>query len=549
MNFMEHIKYPSVVIVAAILGVTALAFSPVLNNGFVFWDDNSHVVENRFIRSLSPERILAIFQSTVCNTYIPLSALSLALEYRVFGLDPFIYHLNNLILHLGVTGLIFVFIRRCGYSFFVSSLAALLFGVHPMHVESVAWISERKDVLYAFFYMLALVSYQRHVRRTTRIGLVLSFLLGFLSLLAKPMAASLPFIMLLYDWFARRPMTKSVIVEKIILALLMGPIVWITFSLNRHPFTLLSSETVLTWSWCFIFYLRAFLFPVQFFPYYVFPQSVSWSNWHFVFPFFCLILLAGAAWVFRARRVFIFAALYYWASVFLVLRFDHRYFVNIVADRFMYLPSLGACLFFAAAAEQLFFNARIGPRGRGLVAGGLTALFLLLSFKTYTQSQTWHDDDRLWEETLRRYPDIFYPYYARASANAQKGLWGQALKDYNKVLGLNPRFASGYNDRGLVYLRQGRSAQAFDDFNQAIALRPGRAVYYLNRGYLYEALERPADALRDYDQALRLDPQEVRAHVRRAEIYRAQGRAEDAVLESRRAREKDPLFLKLHGVE
>nr|MBP7163184.1 hypothetical protein [Candidatus Omnitrophota bacterium] len=116
-----QIQYLSVIILAAVLGVTALAFSPVVTHGFVLsWDDDSHVVGNRFIRSLAPQRVRAIFTSTVCNTYIPLTVLSFALEYRFGGLDPFIYHLNNLILHLGVTGLVFLFVRRCGYSLFVS---------------------------------------------------------------------------------------------------------------------------------------------------------------------------------------------------------------------------------------------------------------------------------------------------------------------------------------------------------------------------------------------------------------------------------------------
>ena len=542
-------KFLFVVILAGILGVTALAFSPVLNNGFVRWDDNSHIIDNRFIRSIKPGRVLNLFQTTTCNTFVPLTVLSFALEYHFFGLDPFFYHLNNLILHLGVTGLIFVFIRRCGYSLFVSSVAALLFGIHPMHVESVAWASERKDVLYAFFYMLALVSYQSYIRRGARMALAFSFGWGAFSLLAKPMAVSLPFILLLYDWFARRKITRGAIVEKVVFALFMAPVAWITFSLNLHPSALVSSRTVLTGSWCLIFYLRAFLFPGQFFPYYAFPLPVSWSNWHFAVPFLSLIVLGGAVWTFRTRRVFVFAVLYYLASIFIVLRMDHRYYTNVVADRFMYLPSLGICLFFAVAAERLFFNAQSGSGGRRIIAGGLTVLFILLSFKTYAQSQTWHDDESFWAATVRRYPDFILPYYARASANAQKGLLEQALKDYNITLALNPRFASGYNDRGLVYLKQGRADRALNDFDRAIALRPGQAVYYLNRGYLYEKLGRQTEALSDYAKTLQLDPSSVRAHVRRAEMYRALGRAEEANRERLRAQQLDPLFFELQSEE
>lgn len=542
MNFKGQTKYPSVIILAAILGVTALAFSPVVTHGFVLsWDDDSHVVGNRFIRSLAPQRVRAIFESTVCNTYIPLTVLSFALEYRFFKLDPFIYHLNNLILHLGVTGLVFLFVRRCGCSLFVSFLAALLFGVHPLHVESVAWVSERKDVLFAFLYLLALIIYQKYLAGGARLALFLSFLCGYGSLLAKPMAASLPVVMALYDWFVRRRMTWGVAFEKISLALLMAPALWITFSLNRLPLSLFSGKTVLTWTWCFMFYVRAFLFPDRLSPYYVFPVPVSWTNWHFAVPFFSLVLLAGAVWVFRRRRVLVFAALFYAVSILPVLRVNPA----LVADRFMYLPSLGLCLVFAAAAERIFLKVKSIRGVRLVLAGTLTALFLALSLKTHAQSQIWRDDDCLWRDTIRRYPCAVYPYYARASANAQKGLGSRALKDYNKVLELNPRFASAYNDRGLVWFRQGRWEAALDDFNRAVVLAPDRAVYYLNRGYFYEMMKRPVEALRDYTRALRLDPQDVRAHVRRAEIYRSQGRAEDAAREDRLAREKDPLFFEL----
>ncbi len=528
------------------MGVTALAFSPVVTHGFVLsWDDDSHVVGNRFIRSLAPQRVRAIFTSTVCNTYIPLTVLSFALEYRFGGLDPFIYHLNNLILHLGVTGLVFLFVRRCGYSLFVSFLAALLFGVHPLHVESVAWVSERKDVLFAFLYMLALIAYQKYLAGGARLALFFSFLFGYGSLLAKPMAASLPAVMALYDWFVRRRVTWGVVFEKISLALLMAPALWITFSLNRQPFFLFSGKTVLTWTWCFMFYLRAFLFPARLLPYYVFPGPVSWTNWHCVLPFFSLVLFAGAVWVFRRHRVFVFAALFYAASILPVLRVDPAHSLTVVADRFMYLPSLGLCFVFAAAAERVFLKAKSIRGARLVLAGTLAALFLALSLKTYAQSQIWRDDDSLWQDTIRRYPCAVYPYYARASANAQKGLGSRALQDYNKVLELNPRFASAYNDRGLVWFQQGRWDTALDDLNRAVVLAPDRAVYYLNRGYLYEMMKRPAEALRDYTRALQLDPQEVRAHVRRAEIYRSQGREDAAALEDRRAREKDPLFFEL----
>ena len=151
-------------IVLGVIALAGLVYAPVVGFDFVNWDDDLHLLNNPFVQSLDREHLRAIFSTTVGHVYAPLSQLSFALEHRAFGLQPAIYHLNNLLLHLVVTGLVVFFARGLGLSRLAAAVAAVIFGLHPMHVESVAWVTERKDGLYAVFYLLAMLVYLRYAR-------------------------------------------------------------------------------------------------------------------------------------------------------------------------------------------------------------------------------------------------------------------------------------------------------------------------------------------------------------------------------------------------
>ena len=200
-----------IVVCSIILVITFLVFSPALKGEFLVWDDDNHVVDNAHVRSLAADNIMAIFSSRVNNTYIPLTTLVFAVEYHFFKLNPFIFHFTNIILHLGVCSLVFWLALRLRLTSIGAAMATLIFAIHPMHVESVAWITELKDVLYAIFYLGALHVYLSYIRfpftgngskqKPAVRFYAWTILFGILSILAKPMAVSLPFILLLMDWF------------------------------------------------------------------------------------------------------------------------------------------------------------------------------------------------------------------------------------------------------------------------------------------------------------------------------------------------------------
>lgn len=336
-----------------ILGITFFSFSSSLDNDFTNWDDRAYLLGNQNVRGLDIYHITRIFTSVVLGNYNPLTIFSFAIEYHFFGYNSFIYHLDNLLLHLGVTALIFLFALQWGLNMRAAALATLLFGIHPMHVESVAWVTARKDVLYSIFYMLALCQYLRYLkhRRWGAYGLSICFCL--MSLLAKPMALSLPLIFLVCDWFKERKLEMRIFIEKVPHLIFIIPIVWITYSLNVRIPGKDVLESALIWTWTLTFYIKKFLFPFILIPLYQLPEPISVFNDQYVISIGLSLFLVLGLFYLRKNRWFIFSFLFFFVSIFFLLRFDNLRDISIVADRFMYLPGLGFCVFFGVYCDKV----------------------------------------------------------------------------------------------------------------------------------------------------------------------------------------------------
>ena len=305
----------------AVLAAVLLCFWPSLFNGFILWDDNLYIVENEMIRDLSWRSIKTMFTTDVSLNYTPLTSLSFAVEYHFFGYKAFFYHLNNLLLHLLVTALVFIFTRQLSSSLFVATGASLLFGIHPMHVESVAWVTERKDVLYGTFYMAALIMYWKYLSEKRKFFYVISLACGVMSILAKPMALSLPLVLLVLDWFQRRPFTLKMLWDKILFGVLLFPVAWLTYSLNSRVIEAKFPDAILTWLWTGTFYIRKFIVPFDFLPLYQLPEPVKITNPEIAVSLLILGLIAVALVYWRNNRWVVFAFLFYFASIFLLTLF------------------------------------------------------------------------------------------------------------------------------------------------------------------------------------------------------------------------------------
>jgi protein O-mannosyl-transferase len=506
-----------------IVCVVAAVFSPALRHPFVQWDDDVHCYNNPHVRALNAENIKAIFTSDVNKTYIPLTIFSFALEYRFFKDDPFIYHLDNILLHLMVVLLMYSLARRLGVSHRAAACGAFLFGVHPMHVESVAWVTQRKDVLYSAFYLVSCWYYVGFLKTAKRVDYCWMMLFALLSILSKPMALSFPLVLLLLDWFVRGRITMASLFNKIPVAFVIFPIAWITYLMNMRPIDLNFPEAPLVWLWSLSFYLTQFLFPAELLALYQLPEPVTFSNPAFQAAILTVMIFILLLVRLRRQRLFIFAGLFFLVSIFFLLRFDNKQDLSFVADRFMYLPSLGLCLFFGSLIDRAFdkWGKRLFLRGVILTVTG--AMYVALSVLTFQQTRLWGDEFSLWSKVTAHFPSAAAHNHLGNYFLARQD-YAQALFHFDHSIAYNPRYHKPYGNRGITHMREGNYDAAIADFTIAITLRPeeaGRA--YNNRGYAYARAGEFEAALDDYDKAIALAPNEVAAYLNRATIFKDRG--------------------------
>ncbi|MBL8012844.1 MAG: tetratricopeptide repeat protein, partial [Candidatus Omnitrophica bacterium] len=462
-------------------------FLPTLRQGFVSWDDDVHLTNNVQVRELSLTSIKNIFHSQVNKTYIPLTVLSFAIEYKFFGYRPWIYHLNNLLLHLSVVVLVYVLALRLGLPTKAANFAALIFALHPMHVESVAWVTQRKDVLYSFFYLLSLWFYTGYIRTRNGSSFFVAVLFAFLSVLSKPMALSLPLIYCLVDWFLNRPWGKRIVLEKVLAALIVWPIAWLTYAMNMRQIDVEGASALLTWVWSLAFYISKFLFPVNLLILYQLPHPVTITNPAFLWAVIVALILIFMCVRWRRHRLMIFAAAYFFASIFFLLRFDDSQDLTFVADRFMYLPSIGFCLLFASVVERVLEKTRQN-RFAIILKGFIVFMIAGMAVTTHERVVAWGNEPLLWKQT-EKYSLSAVVYNRLGNYYLDQQDYLEAIEYYRKAIALNPRYHKPYSNRGIAYLRMGNAQEAISDFTRSIELFPEQAATaYNNRGYAYSLL-------------------------------------------------------------
>ncbi|HOD12356.1 MAG TPA: tetratricopeptide repeat protein [Candidatus Omnitrophota bacterium] len=395
LSFLKKFYQPIAIICIAI--VTFITFAPSLKGELLHWDDNVHLTENRFVRGLSPQYLKEIFTQRVNNTYHPLTTLSFAIEYYFVGYRPFLYHLNNLLLHIGVAILIYFFLRQLHFSITIAAVATLFFSLHPTRVESIAWVTERKDVLYAFFYMLGLLSYIRYRKAQDGRFYWLSAFLFLLSILSKAMALSFPLILLLLDWYQGRKIDKRTLLEKVPLFLIAIIVAGATYMKFARIPIYNHYEALMIWPWTLAFYICKFFYPDILIPVYDIAYPVSILNPEYFLSFLIVFALILCLIFGRRHRWFIFSFGFFFLSIFFLLRLDYGFDSQPVADRFLYLPSLGFSIGLAFAVTKIL-ELKIGAQKVLRCALGIFAVCILIAFGViaHLQCHIWKNDDTLW---------------------------------------------------------------------------------------------------------------------------------------------------------
>ncbi len=506
------------VLVAA---VTAAAYLPSLGNGFVNWDDPDYVYENPLIRSLDAGLLRYAFIGPAVSNWHPLTILSFALDYRLWGLDPFGYHLTNLIFHALNTGLVLALaFRLFSYgknngayaSMLAAGVAALLFGLHPLHVESVAWISERKDVLSGFFYVLSLLAYIRYAEKGRALHYLAALVLFVLALMSKPMAISLPFVLLILDFYPLKRLDARALVEKapfLALCAVSGALtLWAQAKggaladVAIYPVDARIVGAVRS----SVFYLYKTIAPIDLSPYYPWYPNTGFFDVKFLASFLVVIIItAFSLMTARKNRIFLAVWLYFIVTLGPVLGFIQAG-GQAAADRYMYLPSIGPFLLAGAAARELFLRCRESA-WRAVIAISLLTVMAALASRAVSEEAIWKDSTTLWSSEIDDFPGrVNIAYNLRGLAYEEIGDHRRAIDDFTQAIKLRPysSYVSPYNNRGISYEAEGEFGPALKDYSTAIALNPTLPEPYMNRGRLYEKFGRYGMATADFNRAREL---------------------------------------------
>lgn len=455
-----------------ILAVTFTVYIPSLHNGFTNWDDDAYVTGDSL---LAHPEIGAILTTPVRGNFHPLTIASLALNHRLSGVAPAPYHWLNLLLHLANTSLVFVFVRKLsGGRFWTSVLTSLFFGIHPMHVESVAWISERKDVLYAFFYLSGLIVYVRYLDTRRRPWLLAAFVAFVLSAASKPAAIVFPVTLLLLDWYRNRPFRAAVLLEKapfVIVSAIAGYLTWIaqesTGALNVQPSILHKALVV---SYGLVLYLVKLFIPVHLSALHPYPKVLGAEYGAALLVVLGFIPLLVS--VCRRSRVACFGIAFFLVNVVLVIQIV-TVGEAVMAERYTYLSYVGLLIALAWPLDER--ADRPGPR---LAKGALAACFVVMLpvclAQTWTRTQVWKDSETLWTDAIRKYPDLnFDAYYHRGAYRLQvTHRVHDALADLNQAVAVNPRFAPGWLRKGQAHAALGELDSAYVCYGRALGLNP-----------------------------------------------------------------------------
>ena len=532
-----------------ILIVTLIAYFPSFRNAFTNWDDNQYVSENPLVKNFTLANIAVHFSQFYMGHYHPFTMLSLMIDHLFGGSNPFIFHFTNVLLHLANTFFVFVLVFLLTKKLNITIITAALFGLHSLHVESVAWISERKDVLYTFFYLASLIAYVFYIRNKKRKYYFYALLLFLFSLFSKAQAVSLAVVIILIDYLeGRKWFETKALLEKIpflILAVIFG---YISMQADRSN---LFSQGMDHYNWMERILLASYGLGLYFYKLII---PLHLSNWY-PYPFMPAAAIPGWLWFFMAvpvlylllvvyclikNKIAAFALLFFGFNIVTMLQLFPVRDV-IIADRYVYVGSIG---FFILAG--LLFDYFAGSKKTSLTTLRIfTAAYLfMILIITNTRAAVWKDSLTLWGNTLSLYPQVSVAHlnYGKAILEKNGDVKG-AIQQYDEAIRLNPKFAIAYNNRAVAKDELAKSMtglqdsnglrkinrEALDDYTKAISLLKDYAIAYSNRAMSKKDMGNIAGALQDIDTAITLSPKEAAYYRNRALIRMAEKKYKEAI--------------------
>jgi tetratricopeptide (TPR) repeat protein len=506
-----------------ILFISFLVLSPSIKNEFVNWDDDRNVYENPYVSELNKNNVKAIFTHDVIGNYNPLTILTFAIEkHFTKEFKPHVMHFNNLLLHLLCVFLVFYIFRSLGLTLLFASLGALLFGIHPMRVESVAWITERKDVLFASFFLSALYLYIKNLDQQKSSRTFWIFILFVLGLFAKIQMVALPLSMLAVDYWKNRPLGWNLITEKwfyFLGALCFGLLgIYMLDKQGSLESAAVHSGVLRLFigSFSFIVYLIKWIFPYELLPLYPYPENIT--VWHYLsFPV-ALAILYICYWAFKKNyRAFVFGMAFFLFNIVFLLQILGAG-QGYIADRFTYIAYIGL-FFICCYYVQQYVETHATQKT--MVLTGFGCYLAIFGIMSYKQCGIWKDSGTLWTRVIEFYDNTPLPFNNRANHLRDLKQYDAALKDYSRAIELKAGHAT-YNSRAKLFFIRNEDQKAILDYNKAIEMNP-MAEYYVNRGAANAKLGNLPNALSDLTKGLELDPTWKVGYLNRSIVYNQQG--------------------------
>ncbi|MFA5323661.1 MAG: tetratricopeptide repeat protein [Smithella sp.] len=553
-------------VVILLIVVSCIAFGRIADNGFINFDDQGYITQNNHVQSgINLQSIKWAATSVVAGNWHPLTMISHTLDWSIFGANASGHHLVSLFLHIGAVIFLFLFLNKTTDNVWAAAFAAAFFALHPLRVESVAWASERKDVLSMFFGMAALYTYAFYAKSLKSSPYFLCITLFILSLLSKPMLVTLPFAMLLLDYWPLGRWTKTLTPPEAPIAepekkgkkkkkkskaepmkeqkattpaashsSTIGRLLWekapfiflaflssattlwaqnkdeLVVPLQTLPFALRVQNTFIS----YIAYIEKTFWPVDLAMFY--PYEYPFPFWHFLASFIILIGCTVMV-VFTLKKLpFLFVGWFWYLGTLIPVIGLVQVGGQAMANRYTYLPSIGLALILAWGLPHFFPREDI--RKKILWPVAVTVLFMLTIF-TFQQCGYWKDSITLYSHTLQVTKDNALAHKNIGMALAEKGKFEEAFFHYNKALLIVPGDAGIYYNRGSAYNELGQYHMAIDSFNKTLLITPKDAKAFYNRGFAYSQLGQYQMAIDSFDKAIELNPEDADAYYNRGNAY------------------------------
>ena len=535
-------------ICVCLVGLTWIVFGQTLRHDFINYDDNTYVYDNANITGgLTGPAILWAFTRSHAGNWHPVTSLSHMLDCQVYGLNAGGHHFTNVLLHTLAVVLLFLFLQQTTGALWRSAFVAAVFAIHPLRVESVAWIAERKDVLSGVFFMLTVIAYARYAAGERSLGRYLLVALCFaLGLMAKPMLVTLPCVLLLLDYWplcrfgshssgsdttiARRSTFSRLVAEKIplfLLSLLSSLLTWraqqeFVRSTTEIPLLLRAENAAVS---C-VRYLQQLLWPTDLAPFYPHPQAIPLLS---VIAAVALLVAISAVVLYFGRRLPYLITGWGW---YLVMLLPVIGLIQVgeqaMADRYTYLPHIGIVLALTWTVGGATAGARQWQRA---VAYTAVALMAALAWCAGQQTAYWRNSESLWLHTLAVTTNNDLAHNNLGEVWSRSGRVDDAIDEYQAALQITPESPLARNNLGLAFLKEGRALEAIQEFRRVLSREPQNIQVRLNLAGALLRSGRATEAIAEYEEAVAIKPDLAQGHLDLGQALMRVGRFADAISE------------------